>query len=124
LSTLKQKSGKTPAELKARFQKMQFLSVVSRLEKKYKDKKELSKYYKNRWLREHPQVVECHKIYNKALKNGILIRKPCQICGKNKSIHGHHPDHSKPLEVIWLCKSHHHRYNNVKLSTLKKLLTT
>jgi len=31
----------------------------------------------------------------------------CDICGTEENIHGHHPDYSKPLDVIWLCKSHH-----------------
>ena len=41
-----------------------------------------------------------------AIKSGKLIRLPCIICGNVKS-HGHHPDYSKPLDVIWLCKRHH-----------------
>lgn len=42
----------------------------------------------------------------KALKKGIIVKTPCIICGNEKS-EGHHPDYSKPLEVIWLCKKHH-----------------
>jgi hypothetical protein len=35
------------------------------------------------------------------------FKKPCTICGEIKS-EGHHPDYTKPLAVIWLCKKHHH----------------
>lgn len=41
-----------------------------------------------------------------ALKKGILKRMPCAICGSAVS-EGHHRDYSKPLEVEWLCRSHH-----------------
>lgn len=41
----------------------------------------------------------------KALLKGKLARTPC-FCG-NEKVDGHHPDYSKPLEVIWLCRKHH-----------------
>ena len=39
------------------------------------------------------------------IESGRLKRpKFCSRCGSDKSrIEAHHPDHSKPLEVIWLC---------------------
>lgn len=37
-----------------------------------------------------------------ALKYGRLTKNPCEICGEKK-VQGHHPDYSKPLEVVWLC---------------------
>ncbi len=58
--------------------------------------------------------VESRKIYNKALKSGELIRKPCVKCGEKA--HGHHPDYSKPLEVMWLCRKHHLEEHNGKFS--------
>jgi hypothetical protein len=36
-----------------------------------------------------------------------LELQPCEICGKTEDIERHHEDYSKPLEVRWLCKSHH-----------------
>ena len=44
----------------------------------------------------------------RAVKRGIIIRKPCEICGIKK-VHGHHEDYSKPLKVRWLCVKHHRR---------------
>ena len=41
-----------------------------------------------------------------AVKYGKLIRLPCSVCGDQKS-EGHHEDYSKPLEVVWLCRTHH-----------------
>ena len=45
--------------------------------------------------------------FRAALRNGDVIPEPCEICGTTEDIHGHHPDYSKPLEVIWLCRKHH-----------------
>lgn len=41
-----------------------------------------------------------------AVFHGKIIKGPCVICD-DKNSHGHHDDYSKPLEVIWLCHSHH-----------------
>ena len=43
----------------------------------------------------------------RAIKKGVLVPEPCP-CG-NKESHAHHEDYSKPLDVIWLCKSCHQR---------------
>lgn len=48
-----------------------------------------------------------------AIRDGRLIRQPCEVCGKEKA-QAHHDDYSKPLEVRWLCTKHHaawHREN-------------
>lgn len=50
---------------------------------------------------------KCHTAVGKAVREGILVRKPCQVCGAGKGIHGHHDDYSKPLDVKWLCPTHH-----------------
>ncbi len=42
----------------------------------------------------------------RAVQKGLLIKKPCEICGKKK-VEAHHQDHHKALEVNWLCKKHH-----------------
>ncbi len=42
-----------------------------------------------------------------ALGNGTLIKKSCEICGIMEKVQAHHEDYAKPLDVIWLCPSHH-----------------
>ena len=37
----------------------------------------------------------------------FIIRLPCQICGRKAE--AHHYDYNKPLDVLWLCRSHHRR---------------
>ncbi len=46
------------------------------------------------------------RIAGKALRDGTLVRQPCEVCGEPAS-HGHHEDYAKPLEVRWLCARHH-----------------
>lgn len=53
-----------------------------------------------------PERYAATSAVNSALRTGKLIRYPCEICGEKKSV-GHHPDYSRPLDVIWLCQAHH-----------------
>jgi hypothetical protein len=48
---------------------------------------------------------------NHAIRDGKLVRKPCQICGNDKT-EAHHDDYSKPLEVKWFCFKHHRQYHH------------
>lgn len=43
---------------------------------------------------------------HRALRAGLLVKKPCEVCGSEKA-QAHHDDYSKPLEVRWLCHPHH-----------------
>lgn len=54
----------------------------------------------------YPERQRARMIVRNAIKNKSLKRKPCEVCG-NKVVEGHHTDYSKPLEVTWLCKTHH-----------------
>lgn len=44
-----------------------------------------------------------------ALRDGRIKRPPeCQICAvSDDSLHGHHEDYTKPLDVIWVCTACH-----------------
>ena len=54
----------------------------------------------------------CHSLVYLAIKRGNLIRGSCEICGNEKA-DAHHDDYDKPLEVRWLCKSHHWEWHNI-----------
>lgn len=50
------------------------------------------------------QHVLARRALNAAVRRGELVRPDrCSRCGEPGKIQGHHPDHSQPLEVIWLC---------------------
>jgi DNA-binding XRE family transcriptional regulator len=42
----------------------------------------------------------------KAIRDGVIVRQPCEVCGAEPA-HGHHDDYDKPLELRWLCPTHH-----------------
>ncbi len=56
-----------------------------------------------------------------AVKNNEL-EKPtrCEWCGAELPLDGHHPDYSKPLTVIWLCRSCHSKLH----SSIRKAIST
>ena len=45
-----------------------------------------------------------------AIRKGKLTRQPCEECGAEKT-EAHHDDYAKPLEVRWLCRSHHRQWH-------------
>lgn len=46
------------------------------------------------------------------IKTGKLKKEPC-FCGETK-VEAHHPDYTKPLDVIWCCKKHHTELDRMK----------
>jgi len=50
--------------------------------------------------------VKARSFLRHSVRVGKISKLPCQICGNKKS-QGHHEDYSKPLEVVWLCQTHH-----------------
>lgn len=72
--------------------------------------------YKKVQMIRFPEKIEARKQVMLAIKKGLLKRQPCEVCGDPKS-EAHHPDHSKPLEVVFLCREHHREIE--KLESLK-----
>lgn len=49
-------------------------------------------------------------ILKAARRLGKIERGPCEVCGA-ENVHGHHDDYGKPLEVRWLCPTHHREWH-------------
>lgn len=62
--------------------------------------------YKKKWRTENRYKLIAHSAVAKALLSGNLTRKPCEQCGAEQT-QAHHPDYSKPLDVLWLCRDCH-----------------
>jgi transposase-like protein len=89
------------------------------------------------WVKKHSRLnhkeqTEHYKasaLVCRAIAQGVLIPEPCEVCGVygrdengKRRVHGHHDDYNKPLQVRWLCQTHHYEWhkNNiaVKFNTL------
>ena len=49
----------------------------------------------------------CNTIVGNAIRGGKLVKEPCERCNSEDSVHAHHEDYTKPMEVIWLCPPCH-----------------
>ena len=59
-----------------------------------------------RYKKRYPERHRARWMVRNAIMNGVLTRLPCLVCGDSPS-HAHHEDYSRPLDVTWLCASHH-----------------
>lgn len=68
--------------------------------------KQASEKAKRRYVENNPMKRSAHVAVGNAIRDGKLVRQPCEVCGSENS-HAHHDDYSKPLDVRWLCSKHH-----------------
>ena len=65
----------------------------------------------DRWYEKNQDKRYAHRVLDYALRKGTVIKADhCQHesgCTVTDRLEGHHPDYSKPLEVVWLCRTHH-----------------
>lgn len=66
--------------------------------------------YRRRQIERHPVHEAARVAVKNALARADLVRRPCEKCGDPKS-EGHHDDYAKPLEVRWLCRTHHDEHH-------------
>ena len=91
------------------------LCILKTHRKTYNSKKEKArnklradkfKIYHDNNRKRYPEKYKAREITRRAVKSGKIIKKCCKIC-KNINTEIHHPDYTKPLNVIWLCRKHH-----------------
>lgn len=59
------------------------------------------------WRERNPLATWAHVATQSAIRRGLITPQPCEVCGAKAE--AHHPDHSDPLRVQWLCRIHHKR---------------
>ena len=84
---------------------------VPSVKKQARPEKEIPR--RARYLRErrrtNPEVKrrdDARLMTGAAIRLGILVPQPCEVCGTSKVV-AHHTDYAKPLDVRWLCDPHH-----------------
>ena len=57
----------------------------------------------------YPEKCRARSLLSNAIVDGKIIKPTkCSLCGSDQfTIDAHHPDYSKPYDVIWLCKPCH-----------------
>jgi len=53
------------------------------------------------------KAIARHAIQN-AIRDGKIMRPTtCSVCGCVRKVESHHPDYTKPFEVVWVCRPCH-----------------
>ena len=69
--------------------------------------------YRKKHDAKYPEKKRARVSLKSAIKAGRILKpSACEKCGVTCVAHGHHPDYSKPLKVMWLCplchRTEHH----------------
>lgn len=72
-----------------------------------------TKRARDKWVAANPHKRRAQHAVSNALRDGRLKRGPCEQEGSDCTgrIEAHHDDYAKPLEVRWLCVTHHRGYH-------------
>lgn len=61
-----------------------------------------------RWKAEHPERRHAQSLLGSAVRCGRVTPWPvCAVPACSDKPQAHHPDYSRPLDVVWLCDAHH-----------------
>jgi len=66
------------------------------------ERKAAALIYRRHRRQRFPHKDKARAAVSNAIRDGRLIRQPCEACGNPKS-QAHHEDYFKPLDVRWLC---------------------
>ncbi len=98
---------KTKALVRKRYFRLQDTDPVWREKERARNRKRLPPAIST------PEKNKARWDLKNAVRAGKVIKPDnCSVCHEvviPARLHGHHPDHTKPLEVIWLCNVCHGR---------------
>lgn len=85
----------------------------SRAYRRERYKADRAKYLADNNVRRKTTEGLARAALHEAMKRGKVIKPDrCEHCSRTfpkAAIHGHHADYSKPLDVVWLCRTCHAR---------------
>ena len=60
----------------------------------------------------YPNRSAARSAVNNAVRDGRLFKpSQCEGCNDETTLHGHHCDYNKPLDVMWLCNPCHKQWH-------------
>jgi ribosomal protein S27AE len=65
---------------------------------------------KTKWIESNLIKRSAQVMAGNAIRDGRLKKELCEVCG-SKTVHAHHDDYAKPLDVRWLCPKHHKEWH-------------
>lgn len=68
--------------------------------------------------KKYPEKDRARTKTYRAIKAGLILKKPCERCGNPKS-EIHHLDYSDHMNVMFLCKIHHEEWHMINGDFLK-----
>lgn len=60
----------------------------------------------------NPAKARAHDMVAYAIRTGALVKGDCEECGAPSDV-AHHDDYARPLDVRWLCASHHRLWHSI-----------
>lgn len=81
------------------------IRAYDRARAKLPHRKQHAKLVITRWIENYPNRRAAHVVIGNAVRSGKIFPLPCFVCGQKAE--AHHPDYSRPLDVVWLCPMHH-----------------
>lgn len=79
--------------------------------------KELCRKNQAKYAKKYLDKISCHNIAN--WFKSKLKKMKCEFCGSRKELQMHHPDYSKPKEVVTLCRLCHLFLHKIRKEELK-----
>ena len=89
-----------------RHQNIDAIRAYDRERAKNPDRVALSYQNAVAYREKYPERYRANSLVAAALKTGRLVKQPCAHCGAAE-VEAHHPDYSRPLDVVWLCPADH-----------------
>ena len=86
--------------------------IYAEIAKTCEEKKKRNSQLRKAWCDRNILKRKANVSVGNAIRTGILRRLSCEICGKIKT-QAHHDDYGKPLEVRWMCVTHHAEHHKL-----------
>lgn len=116
------KEGTKKDTINNRQNKLEYYREYDRLRGRTEERKERVRLYQklhpevhkkanDAWFEKNPYKKKAEWTLGNAVRDGKILKQPCEICNTEQGVESHHDDYDKPLEVRWLCDKHHKEYH-------------